>query len=929
MQQIIQDVLHIVGNLSITGSAASNITNLNGLSQLIEIEGSLSISGISLNNLNGLHNIKTADRILIQNTDILSLQGLDALEVVNKSVQLNNLKVNSLEGLGNLKSIGEDLIISNCKELTSVSGLTKLEEIGKSFLLSYCTKLTTLSDIPNVNIGIDLVISYCDSLTTLEGLNQITDDIQSLNIDHNASLETLAGLENILVRKDASILSNDNLLNLEGINLKDTLEGNLSIINNDKLTDFRGLEGVLYIEDLDVESNAILTGFEGLNSVRVIEEMTIKNNLLLKNFSALDSLIKIGSINIENNDELESISSFENIDTIQYLWIRRNDKLKIIDGFSSVKSIEDGIIMTGNDSLQFIQGFSDVTFTKFIYINSNQSLKNLNAFSNIIELDGPITIIGNNSLTDISGLSNIDPLTVNEAASPISNIDISITSNSMLEQCNIATICQKYFLSNATIKIENNAEGCQSVEEVIQLCDIISGIEGHLYEDINANDTFDLGDKPIAAGKVAILLENNVEAIDYTNNEGFYRILINPGDYSLTYGSDSRCHLPSEVDTTVKILDSLVTMTDYPLVRVDESPPLADEGYRIYLSRAATRCGFTVRHHVAIVNGTCLDSYASFNHKIDDKIDSVFNISIPGINIDQGKISYSIPEILTPGARFEFTFDAIMPGVEAIDSLIIDSIMVDYNFPGVFDFNGSMSEVFTSPITCAYDPNDKLAHPNRNNIYDDSYIIDEELTYTIRFQNTGNDTAFTVRLEDVISPILDLSTLRPVQASHDYQHTINLDNRLLTVTFDNILLPDSTTNLLGSNGYFTFSIMPKANLEEYTTIENFADIFFDFNPPIRTNTMELVYVSDLSILTSTTELNTHQYTVYPNPSYGHINIAGLNNFQYDVYNLNGRLMISGSSSGTINLLDLVASVYFLVLKDNNGIVYGREKIVKR
>ncbi len=51
------------------------------------------------------------------------------------------------------------------------------------------------------------------------------------------------------------------------------------------------------------------------------------------------------------------------------------------------------------------------------------------------------------------------------------------------------------------------------------------------------------------------------------------------------------------------------------------------------------------------------------------------------------------------------------------------------------------------------------------------------------------------------------------------------------------MLPDSTRDGVGSNGFIQFSIKPLADLPEKTRIENFADIFFDYNPPIRTNTV--------------------------------------------------------------------------------------------
>ena len=49
-------------------------------------------------------------------------------------------------------------------------------------------------------------------------------------------------------------------------------------------------------------------------------------------------------------------------------------------------------------------------------------------------------------------------------------------------------------------------------------------------------------------------------------------------------------------------------------------------------------------------------------------------------------------------------------------------------------------------------------------------------------------------------------------------------------------MPDSTTNEPESHGYIKFKINPQEDLTLGTQVENFADIFFDFNDPIRTNT---------------------------------------------------------------------------------------------
>ena len=117
------------------------------------------------------------------------------------------------------------------------------------------------------------------------------------------------------------------------------------------------------------------------------------------------------------------------------------------------------------------------------------------------------------------------------------------------------------------------------------------------------------------------------------------------------------------------------------------------------------------------------------------------------------------------------------------------------------------------------------------------------LKYKIRFQNTGTDVAYRVVVVDTLSEHLDLSTLQVGATSHPSRFEVSGKGRpVLTWTFDNIMLPDSTVDEPGSHGYIQFSIKPKAELAEKTAVENFADIFFDFNSPIRTNlTVNRIY----------------------------------------------------------------------------------------
>lgn len=134
-----------------------------------------------------------------------------------------------------------------------------------------------------------------------------------------------------------------------------------------------------------------------------------------------------------------------------------------------------------------------------------------------------------------------------------------------------------------------------------------------------------------------------------------------------------------------------------------------------------------------------------------------------------------------------------------------------------------------------YDPNIKVAIPEGRG---PQHFIesDLELNYTIHFQNTGSDIARTVVLRDTLPPHLDISTFEPGASSHHSEWSI-LPTGELVVVFPEINLPDSTANEPGSHGFFSYFIQPFEATPPLTLIENRAGIFFDFNPPIITNTV--------------------------------------------------------------------------------------------
>jgi len=145
-------------------------------------------------------------------------------------------------------------------------------------------------------------------------------------------------------------------------------------------------------------------------------------------------------------------------------------------------------------------------------------------------------------------------------------------------------------------------------------------------------------------------------------------------------------------------------------------------------------------------------------------------------------------------------------------------------------------QAYCRVVRNSLDPNDKQVYPKGT--CEPGYIDnDEVLTYTLRFQNTGNASAIDIFLLDTLSDQLDLASVRVVGQSHEPMVTEVLPDRVLKFRFDNIYLPDSTTDEPKSNGYVMFEASPVSNLPINTEIRNSGSIYFDFNKPVKTNTV--------------------------------------------------------------------------------------------
>lgn len=231
-------------------------------------------------------------------------------------------------------------------------------------------------------------------------------------------------------------------------------------------------------------------------------------------------------------------------------------------------------------------------------------------------------------------------------------------------------------------------------------------------------------------------------------------------------------------------------------------------------------------------------------------------------------------------------------------------------------------------IVGASDPNDKTGYPLG---YTDSHFIDQnqDLDYTIRFQNTGTDTAYTVVVRDTIDTrFLDISSLEFGASSHTYQPTI-YDKNILQFTFNHILLVDSFKNEPASNGYLKFRIKQKKDVLIGSKINNSAAIYFDFNAPVITNIAQHTIGKPILLSTLSEHINSPKITVQvvPNPFSTQtvvkisentpLSIKGI----FELFDTNGRLVRTENYSKNEFILErqgLPAGIYFYKIKTVDG-----------
>ncbi|MFZ7166025.1 MAG: DUF7619 domain-containing protein, partial [Bacteroidota bacterium] len=337
---------------------------------------------------------------------------------------------------------------------------------------------------------------------------------------------------------------------------------------------------------------------------------------------------------------------------------------------------------------------------------------------------------------------------------------------------------------------------------VIKLTDKYNLIDGKMYADVNNNTIQDVGELGVSNKMVT---EQNTGRLSFSQQNGKYSLsVLDTGGFSVSASTINYYNSVPLVHTAYfNNINQTDSLNDFAL-----QPNGVINDVCINLTPVSLfRSGFDATYYISYINNgtTTLTPTVIF---FPDANVSFTSANVTPTSVTTDSVVWNI------GALAPFQSGSIVVTVNVhtglpIGSLINSSVRIepvagDAN-PGC---NYSSWEVFT---TGSFDPNDILV--SRDTLFTTEIPNPPYLDYIIRFQNTGNDTAFNVK---ILNPLdtnkLQLNTLEYVASSHPVNMNFIYHERNMEFKFDNILLPDSNVNEPLSHGFIHYRIKPKTSL---------------------------------------------------------------------------------------------------------------------
>lgn len=973
-----------------------------------------------------------------QTSDIKNLDGLINLTSVGGVLVISqNDSLIELKGLDNLAAIGNALVLLKNKSLSQTTALQNLTAVERAIKIIDNESLDDLMGLSNIPFVTSIEITGNSSLTTLDGLENLTLDY--FEIKYNSNLfscavpfmchsifnENYPEGPNFPSQLEGNADGCNNALDVRSICDETRFKVPFKVFfdaNNNNTYDVGEKEhpnARLFVDGLTKDAYGAPIGgsriFYLTNGEYTIEYDTQKlpkwepitenqsYTIEIENADYSDTLF----FGIRPKDGIEQICTNENIyirsqRDVEFFSVRyynctdfggnliiqsnantntgREDPITNLLGLQQINSIGGNVDITiHNESFKSLAGLENLQSIGRGLRISGRSLIDISALKNISSLDGNLfientrltdlddleglemingqfNIISNQELENIDGIANINPSSIS---------DLKILFNPKLSDCALVNLCT-YLSYGKGSRVEYNAENsnCDGVEGLQTACtDLVDNVPFSVFYDVNQNGQFDSEEQLLSNIKIAIGSSEKTVISQIWE----IPVFLENGTYDFQFKGTQNTDWTATTDSIVTI--NLVNGESDGKVLFGLFPKEKREELVTFIQSPNARCGEIIDFTVTAINLGNNISEGLLVLTIDENIDSIFFVDTPDRVLSERRFAWEFDN-LYPGRTITKTIQLKIPG--PLDFPMGDSIVFT-SIAGRGDSYSSPTFQYETPVRCSFDPNDKLVNPARS---DNFTLFEEDLIYTIRFQNTGNDEAYNIVIKDTLDSHLNTATFKVLGSSHSDNLRTTIDgNRYVNFNFDNIYLPDSTTDFAASQGYVTYTISTNADLPEETLIENTASIYFDFNPPVVTNTTENIMVTEIFydedqdgyksnvdcddtnafinprmtdipnngidedcdgndlLSTAIHEIGQNSITVFPNPTQKEIFIQQSNTakLQVSLFDMSGKLILTkelNGESGSLDISNQAAGLFILEILDRQSGERVMEKIIK-
>ena len=482
-------------------------------------------------------------------------------------------------------------------------------------------------------------------------------------------------------------------------------------------------------------------------------------------------------------------------------------------------------------------------------------------------------------------------------------------------QDNITEYCETFTLTavyNGTTSINTTATICDGTNT--------SGFYLNVFYDSNENGVKDIGENNFTEGQFQYTINGGISNLVSPSNGNYFIPETNIANvYNLSYLVNSQLALQfssTNSYSNITYNGSGQQIYNFPII----GNPFIDLQVQTYAVSASPRPGFIYQNNIWFKNYGTASTSGTITYVKDSAV-SLASLPLGAVANANG-FTYDFTNLM-PNENRTISVYLQVPTIPTVSlgQMLTNGVSISTAATEISYTNNQFT--LSQAIVGSYDPNDKT-ESHGGEILFSSFGANDFLNYTIRFENTGTFMAENVRINDMLDAKLDQNTIRTITASHPYAmrrtgSTVNWD-------FNGINLPISQPNSMIGHGFVTFEIKPKTGYAVNDIIPNTAGIYFDFNPPIITNTCNSKFVTTLS--NNSFEFTKFEY--YPNPVKNSLNIKNDATIKsVTITNLIGQTVLSKNINdlqSEIDLSNLQSGIYMMKVAGENAVL--DVKIVK-